>query len=70
MAIYHPRTIDMVAAALTVTALTPRQIEPLLPVDLHRTTIRSVLHLLVRDGRALAEGDILQKRYRRSGENP
>jgi hypothetical protein len=67
MAAYHPATIDMVAAALTHVLLTPREIEPLLPIDLHRTTIRSVLHLLVRDGRALAEGDIYQRRYRMAG---
>lgn len=70
MASYHPNTIEMIAAALTQHALTPRQIEPLLPVDLCRTTIRHVLAQLVAEGRAMVEGDVYQKRYRLAVPSP
>lgn len=58
-------TIERIADELsTATARTPRAIETRLQFYLSRSTIREVLGHLVREGRAIADGDIYQKRYR------
>lgn len=61
-------TIEMVATALPCAIwLTPREVQLCLPFHLHRGTVRAILAILVRQGRALCEGDMLQKVYRRPG---
>jgi hypothetical protein len=71
MASYQTSTLAMVAGALDPTAgLTPREIEGRLRSVLARTTVRAVLGILVRQGLAVAEGDIFQKRYRASALQP
>lgn len=63
--IHSAATIERVAGELSrETARTPRAIETRLQFYLSRSTVRAVLAHLVREGRAIADGDIYQKRYR------
>lgn len=58
-------TIEAIAQAIPVDiAMTPREIEARLLIYHSRSTVRAVLSQLSREGRAVAEGDILQRRYR------
>ena len=58
-----PAILDTVAAALPRDAgLTPRQLNARLP-DLTRRTVCDALLLLVRAGRARAQGEITKRRY-------
>jgi hypothetical protein len=67
---FHSATIERVAAELSSdTARTPRAIETRLQFELSRSSIRDVLAILVRAGRAIEEGDITQKRYRLKEED-
>lgn len=57
-------TIAEVTALLCPrTPKTPREIHRLMPLT-GRQSVYSALYLLVRDGRALAEGEICKRRYR------
>lgn len=54
--LFTPATIALIAAAIPLdTAVTARQIEALLPLHYCRSTVRGVLALLAREGRAAVE---------------
>ena len=69
VASYQPSTIEMVAAALaSAGAVRPHQLQPHMPFHLSGSTISAVLLIMVRDGRAVAEGEPGQRRYRAAGQ--
>ena len=69
MASYRPETIDRIAAALTPSIwLRASEIRNCVPGPyLATNTVRSVLHILVRQGRAVVDGDGYRKWYRGAG---
>jgi hypothetical protein len=68
MPIYaSPETIAEVASLLCpVNGKTPREINKALPLT-GRQTVYNALYLLVREGRAMAEGEMCKRRYRLVG---
>lgn len=69
MASYRPETIDRIAAALTPSIwLRASEVRSCLAEPYLAThTVRCVLHILVRQGRAVVEGDGSRKWYRGAG---
>lgn len=65
---FAPATIEAIAALLPSTiGMTPRELAALASVALSGASIRRILLLLVRAGRASFEGEMGQRRYRLSG---